>query len=177
MSDQKHNNSENEVKVRYKDIKEKWMGVSRKDGGNVLYAKSVTSGGKRYYIKGNKVQLKPSNHEINVAQLICELTGKTIMVLPKVNIPEGILTPDYLINGKQYELKTVYKNGKNTIYNKFEKRQSNNFILYVDDNSGQTEESLKEQIKKVFCSERRRHVNRIVVIMNKKIIAVYKKSK
>ena len=74
--------------------------------GTVIMRDFYVVGGVTYRVDGKKVVLHPSQHEIDVAMVLCQEYGKTIEMIPRINFPEGIQTPDYLINGERYDLKS-----------------------------------------------------------------------
>lgn len=160
----------------YKDITNHWIGRGAGDGV-VKEALSITIHGIKYNVDKKCVQLRYSEHEKNIAQLINKRTGKNVYVLPKINKPDGIKTPDYRIDSHLYELKTINILGRNTIYNAIKKKkQSSNYIIYISKDISTTNDLILKQINKVFNNFETRHVKRIVLIKNDEIQAVYKKT-
>ncbi len=54
-------------------------------------------------------------------------------MLPRINFPEKIETPDYLWNNEYWDLKVIISNSKNTIDSSIKKKknQACNFILDI----------------------------------------------
>ena len=98
-------------------------------------------------------------------------------MVPRVNYPQGISTPDYIFHGKEYDLKTIGSTtGKNPIVNRIKKakRQADNFILDVS-KSSLSDSELDEQLKKIFTDTETKFVKEIVVVKDGKIIKVLKR--
>lgn len=137
-----------------------------------------TVDGNTYVVDGKKVLLDYSAHEKNIAQLIANETGKEIKMVPRITYPQGIQTPDYLIDGARFDLKTPLGNGKNTIYGmvKSKKRQANNFVICADKTELNIEE-LKQQILDIYHSKNTSFVDTIILVKGNEIINVYKRKK
>ena len=60
------------------------------------------------------IDLKKEEKEI--ADLIAGKYGKSVQMVPRINFPLGVFTPDYLIDGKKYDLKTIHGVGKSVIF-------------------------------------------------------------
>lgn len=131
-----------------------------------------------FEVNGKTVLLDYSAHEKEIAEIIAEKCGKNVEMVPRVTYPQGIQTPDYLIDGSKYDLKTPIGNGKNTLYGmmKSKKRQANNFVICADKTELSTEE-LKRQIKAIYTSINTTFVDTIVLIRNKQIVKVYRRNK
>lgn len=134
--------------------------------------------GNTYVVDGKKVLLDYSTHEKDIAQLIANETGKEIKMVPRITYPQGIQTPDYLIDGARFDLKTPLGNGKNTIYGmvKSKKRQANNFVICADKTELNIEE-LQQQILDIYHSKNTSFVDKIILVKDNKIINVYKRNK
>lgn len=134
------------------DITSLWMD---KDSGHgkVKDILKVHINNEFFEVNGKTVLLDYSAHEKEIAEIIAEKCGKNVEMVPRVTYPQGIQTPDYLIDGSKYDLKTPIGNGKNTLYGmmKSKKRQANNFVICADKTELSTEE-LKRQIKAIYTS-------------------------
>ena len=88
--------------------------------------------------------------------------------------PQGIQTPDYMINGERFDLKSPTGNGKNLLYGMLakKKKQSPNFIFDVTE-CPLSEEDIEKQIYELYTSRHTKFVQKIVVIKNEKILKVY----
>ncbi len=159
------------------DITKEWKTVEQKVS-EIEDMLEYTIDGKIYNVDGKKVLLDYSTHEKNIAQLIAKETGKKVKMVPRITYPQGIQTPDYLINDARFDLKTPLGNGKNTLYGmvKSKKRQANNFVICADKTELSIEE-LKRQILDIYRSKNTSFVDMIILIKDNKIINVYKRNK
>lgn len=74
--------------------------------------------GNKYYVDGKNVVIDYSVSEKNVANWLKETFGGEIYMLPRINIPEGIQTADYLFRGEKWDLKEIKSTGKNVLDNR-----------------------------------------------------------
>lgn len=137
----------------------------------------IAPDGKKYVVHGNDVVLDYSQHEKEIAELLERKIGGEIFMVPRVNKPEGVSTPDYLFNGKEYDLKTIKRNAaENTIYNRIKKakRQADSFIVDVTE-SGLGNETISSQIEKIYWSAETKFVDEIAFINGTDIFMVVKR--
>ncbi len=135
--------------------------------------------GTTYKVDGHHVKLKYSRHEKEIAELLEREVGGEIYMVPKVDNPQNVRTPDYLFHGKGYDLKTIAPQaGQNTLYNRTKKTsgQTKNVILDIT-KSGLTDETVKEQINKIFWSKETQFIDEIVIVNGESIVGVYKRKK
>lgn len=99
-------------------------------------------------------------------------------MLPRVNIPEGIQTADYLFRGEKWDLKEIKSTGKNVLDNRVNglKKQANNFIFDISNTTISIKE-IKNQIDKLYESPNRKWINKIMLIKNQKLICIYIRKK
>lgn len=155
-----------------KDITDKWTKVSKQ--GFIKEMKYYKHNGVKYPVDGHHVVIKPSIEEREVANVLARKYGKNIYLVPRINIPTGIQTPDYIINGSKFDLKSPTGNGKETLFNLIKKknRQSNKFIFNLNYSSLNDVEICK-QVCKIFTSEETKFINTIVLIKNETIMSVF----
>lgn len=105
-----------------------------------------------------------------------QIFGDIVNIIPRINYPKSIKTPDYIINGKRYDLKTLTKNNKNTIYNVIHKQkmQASNFIIDISKN-GMTQTDAEEQIGKIYNSGHTKWVKQIILIKDNKLLKMYQR--
>ena len=99
-------------------------------------------------------------------------------MVPRVNSPEGISTPDYLFRGEAYDLKTLGPEaGKNAIYNRIKKarRQAENFVVDVTQ-ANFTDAVMIEQIEKIYRMKETTFVDTVIFIDQKKIVKIVKRA-
>ena len=121
----------------------------------------------KYKIDGKNVKIKASEKERAVANLMGESLGGKVELVPVVLNPKGIKTPDYIINGEKFDLKEIFGNGK-------KKKQSDNFIFDITNTEMSTEEAIK-QIQRIYESNNRLWVNKLILIKDNKILKIYKR--
>lgn len=160
-------------KQNYIDVTKEWMNKSKRFS-NVLDAKYYEHNNKRYYVDNKNVVLDYSRHEKEVAKLLTKTFGGTIYMMPRINIPEGIKTPDYMWNNEYWDLKIVRGNSKNTIDSilKDNKTQAKNFILIINSNNIQ---KYINQIKSIYNNRYRKWIKNIIALNHNKIILLYEK--
>lgn len=90
-----------------------WIGKDNKIG-KVEDLRKYFVNGETFKVDGKKVVLDYSQHEKEIANIIAKETGKDIKMVPRITFPQNIQTPDYLIDGIKFDLKTPLGNGKNT---------------------------------------------------------------
>ncbi len=128
----------------------------------------------KYNIDGKNVKIKASEKEKEVADLMGQTYGGQVKLVPVVLNPEGIKTPDYIINGEKFDLKEIFGNGKNTLDTAIskKKKQSNNFIFDIT-NTEMLEIDAIKQIQRIYKSNNRTWVEKVVLIKNNKILKIY----
>ena len=155
---------------------QKWITSSKE--GKVSETREYIVNGETYKVDGKRVLLDYSIHEKEIAKIIARESGRNVQLIPRITFPQGIQTPDYLIDGMKYDLKTPIGNGKNTIYGmvKSKKKQSNNFVICADDTLLSNDE-LERQINDIYKSKHTSFIDTIVLIREKKILKVYSRKK
>lgn len=132
-----------------------------------------TKNGKTYKVDGHNVVNDHSNYEHQVASWLAETTGANVDLVPRVNYPENIPTPDFLINEEPFDLKEITGSGKTVIDNnsKKAKKQAENIIFDITKTS-LSEEEILEQLDNVYRSGRR-GLQTSVIKKRDKIIHVF----
>ena len=162
----------------FTDITGRWYPDANPNSHPVLELQEYASGGATYKVDGHNVVLDHDAHEKEIAELLEREVGGEIYLVPRVNNPQGVPTPDYLFHGRGYDLKTLSeKAGPNTMFQRVKKakRQSRNFIIDVSDTK-LDRETIAQQISKIFWSENTRFVDEIVIINDGRIVQVAKRA-
>ena len=170
--------SSESVKPTFVDVTKNWYPNAKPNSHPVQDLDEYVANGVTYKVDGRNVQLQYTSHEKEIAELLAREVGGEIYMVPRVNNPQGISTPDYLFNGKGYDLKTIGNTtGKNPLFNRIKKAkgQARNFILDIT-NSELAEDVVDSQIDKVFWSKETQFVNEIVIIRDGKIVKVVKRA-
>lgn len=136
----------------------------------------IDDNGNKYNVDGKYVVLKPIQKEIEVAKLLGKCIGGKVNIIPKINQPFGIKTPDYIINDEKFDLKEIIGGGKYTIQGnlKCKEKQSNNFVIDISNAKFDIKEA-KRQIENIYNSKHYLWLNKIVLIKNNCILKVYKR--
>ena len=116
----------------------------------------VTKDGVTYTVDGHNVVSDHSNHEHSVANWLSAKTGLKVDIMPRVNNPEKINTPDYLVRGIPFDLKSCAGSGKYVIDNNLRKakKQAPN-IIFDAMRSSLGDNELLRQLDDVYRSGRR----------------------
>ncbi|MBQ8697759.1 MAG: hypothetical protein IJ521_02000 [Schwartzia sp.] len=134
--------------------------------------------GVSYIVDGKYVVLTPTKQEEHIAKILAEKYGKQVEFVPRIMYPQGIQTPDYMIDGERFDLKTLSGQGKNLLYGAIAKkrRQSHNFIIDSTCCPLRLEE-LERQIESLFKSQRTGFLEQLVLMKNDEIVKVYARNK
>lgn len=167
------------VKVRknYQDITKEWLKTATPNSHRVKdRGYFEDENGRRYYVDGKNVILDYDEKEREVAYWLEKTFGGEIYILPRVNNPEGIKTPDYLFRDLSLDLKEIKGTGKRTIDSsiKMKKEQSPNFIFDLT-NSRLEDNQILKQVQRLYTTAGREWVDIIIVKKHDKLLAVYKK--
>lgn len=154
-----------------------WIGKDNKIG-KVEDLQEYFVNGEAFKVDGKRVLLDYSEHEKEIANIIAKGTGKDIKMVPRITFPQNIQTPDYLIDGIKFDLKTPLGNGKNTLYGmvKSKKRQANNFVICADKTALSIDE-IEQQIQGIYTSKNTSFVDTIILVKNEEIVKIYKRNK
>lgn len=160
----------------YTDITSEWKPVDPSRSKIVKNLSEWTHNGNTYKADGKHVVLDYSKHEKEVADLLAKKYGKDVRMVPRVTKPEKVKTPDYLIDGEKWDLKTLKSSGKNTFYNmtKNKKEQAQNFIFDIS-NLDVSDEWAEKQVSSIFASNNRRWADKIMVLKNDDV-KIYKRT-
>ncbi|MDO5422789.1 MAG: hypothetical protein Q4F41_03570 [Eubacteriales bacterium] len=155
------------------DITNKWT-AKKGIKGTVTELQEYIMNGTTYKVDGKQVILHPTKQEREVAAILSGKYGKSVQFVPQVMYPQGIQTPDYLIDGERFDLKSPTGSGKNLLYGMLakKKKQSPNFIFDITE-CPLSEEDIRIQIHGLYASRHTKFVEKIVVVKNGEILIVY----
>lgn len=161
---------------QYIDITEE---MTKKDKQNFKLIEQqyyIDENGNRYNVDGKYILLEPTEREKEVANMLGELYGGNIKIIPRINEPKGIKTPDYIVKNKRYDLKQIKGNGKYVIQGnlKGKQKQADNFIIDITKSEINIEEAVK-QIENIYSSKHFLWLDRIVLLKNKEFLKIYKR--
>lgn len=116
-----------------------------------------------------------SDKEKRIAEWLENTFGGELYMIPRVNNPASISTPDYLWNDEYWDLKEITGNGKHTLDSAIKKKksQSQRFIFDIT-NSEMSIIEADKQVQKIMSSRDRKWIKRLLVKKDT-IVKVYKK--
>ena len=162
----------------YADVTEQWQENATPNSHAVQDMQEYTANGVTYKVDGHNVVLDYSQHEKEIAELLEKKFGGELYMVPRVNNPQGVSTPDYIFRGDAYDLKTITGNGKKILYDRISKKktQSSNFVFDLSE-SALTDENVKSQIKYIFKSDHTDFVDKIVILKNGEVSMIVERAK
>ena len=145
--------------------------------GKVERQKYYKDNERTYIVDGHNVVYKHDEREIEVARLLNKTFGGNIKILPNVNFPQGIKSPDYLFKGERTDLKRITsKRAKDCVKTalKNKEKQANNFII---DNTAQnvSDVDILKQIDDIFNSKGFLWIDKIYLLKDDKFIKIFKR--
>ncbi len=148
------------------DITKDWI-KNKGLQGMMVEKQEYVYAGTVYKVDGKRVVLQPTDQERKIAALLSSEYGKTVELVPQVLYPQGIQTPDYLIDGERFDLKSPIGKGKNLLYGLIAKKrkQSHNFIIDVTNCPLRIEE-LEKQAEDLYRSPRVGFLETVVFMKN-----------
>lgn len=162
----------------YEDVTAKYFDTATPNSHTVQDLHTYVVHGTAYTVDGKNVVIDYSPHEKEIAELLERELGGEIYMVPRVNHPPGVSTPDYLFRGAKFDLKRLFGTGKNTLYDAVAKRaaQSENFIFDITQ-CPLNESEIQRQISLIYKSTHTRFVDMIIVVKNRTIIQILKRKK
>lgn len=160
----------------FKDVTSDWVD-GRDHQPQISMLNEYTKNGTTYKVDGHNVVLDHSNYEYRVASWLSKKTGLRVDIVPRVNYPENISTPDYLVDGVPFDLKEITGSGKNVIDGNLRKaiKQATNIIFDITKTPLSFEEIIG-QLEHIYMIDRR-GLN-ISIIKNKdEVLAVLEKER
>lgn len=132
--------------------------------------------GTKYNVDGKHVILNPTEREKEVAEILGKVYGGQVNIIPRVNEPSNIKTPDYIINNERFDLKEITGSGKYVIECNIRKKknQANNFIIDITNTKMDIKE-IERQIASIYISKRYLWVDKIFIVKENDIIKAYKR--
>lgn len=165
--------------ARYADVTEQWRKEATPNSHIVQDLHEYTVNGVTYKVDGHNVVLDYSPHEKEIAELLEKEFGGEIFMVPRVNNPERVATPDYLFRGFGYDLKTLGRSaGTNTIINRIKKarRQSSRFVIDITEAQNIDEAIVQRQVEKIFKDKETCFVDTVIFVRNMEVYWVVKRA-
>lgn len=134
----------------------------------------------KYIPRTNYFDHKPE--EIDILNNIAKNYGIKVQLIPKINIPKGISTPDAFFiwrNGipERWDLKRITGSGKNTLLNAVLRKgnQSNKFLYYIKPECSFSNYEIMRQVDDIFRYPHTQFIDEIAVMRGEKIEIALKK--
>lgn len=128
----------------------------------------------KYIPRTNFFDHKPE--EIDILNNIAKNYGIKVQLIPKINIPKGISTPDAFFiwrNGipEKWDLKRITGSGKNTLLNAVLRKgnQSNKFLYYIKPECKFSNYEIMKQVDNIFRYQHTQFIDEIAVMRGENI--------
>ena len=140
----------------YISVKDKWLSNVDPSKAKVTEMNSWEHNGQKYQVDGKHIVLDYSQKEKEVGEWLSKTFGKHVKMAPRVNFPEKIPSPDYLVDGLKFDLKEITGSGKGVVDGNLRKtkQQSENIVFDVTRTKLSNNEILS-QLEKVYDLNRR----------------------
>ena len=140
----------------YVSVKDEWLSNVDPRKAKVSEMSFWEHDGHKYKVDGKHVVLDYSQKEKEVGEWLSKTFGKHVQMAPRVNFPEKIPSPDYLVDGLKFDLKEISGSGKGVVDGNLRKakQQSENVVFDVTRTKLSNDEILS-QLEKVYELNRR----------------------
>lgn len=140
----------------YVSVRDEWLSNVDPRKAKVSEMNFWEYNGQKYQVDGKHVVLDYSQKEKEVGEWLSKTFGKHVQMAPRVNFPEKIPSPDYLIDGLKFDLKEISGSGKGVVDGNLRKakQQSENVVFDITRTKLSNEEILS-QLEKVYELNRR----------------------
>lgn len=163
------------INAMVKDITDEWTKTQGKVG-TVVERREYTVNGTTYIVDGKRVRVHLRRNERAIADLLAEKYGKEVELIPQITTPQFIQTPDYLIDGERFDLKSPTGRGKDVFRDAIKKKrkQSPNFIFDIS-NTPLDFEEIRRQVMGIFTARNTKFVEKIVLFKDGEVLKVYER--
>ena len=154
--------------MNYIDITEKMYNNAKPNKGLVKKQNYFEDNGKQYKIDGHNVVYKHDEREFEVARLLNKTFGGNVKILPNINYPQGIKSPDYLYKGEKTDLKRIISKRINDCVKtvlKGKEKQAHSV----------SNEDIIKQIKEIYNSDGFVWIDKIYLLDKDKFIKIFKR--
>lgn len=161
---------------KYIDITEETLSKGKQKYKLTEQQYYIDEDGNRYNVDNKYVILKPTEREKEVANMLGELYGGKIKIIPRVNEPKNIKTPDYIVKNRRYDLKQISGNGKYVIQGnlKGKQKQADNFVIDITKSEMSIDEAIR-QIENIYNSKHFLWLDRIILLKDKEVLKIFKR--
>ncbi len=164
--------------LRAENVTEEYLRAATPGSHVVQDLRTYEANGVTYVVDGRNVVLDYSPHEKEIAELLEQTLGGEIFMIPRINNPAGVPTPDYLFRGKRFDLKSPRGSGKNTLYDAIAKKaaQSENFIFDLS-LCPLSEMEVSRQIELIYRSTHTTFVDVIIEVRDGAIVNIFRRKR
>lgn len=161
---------------KYIDITEETLSKGKQKYKLTEQQYYIDEDGTRHNVDNKYVILKPTEREKEVANMLGELYGGKIKIIPRVNEPKNIKTPDYIVKNRRYDLKQISGNGKYVIQGnlKGKQKQADNFVIDITKSEMSIDEAIR-QIENIYNSKHFLWLDRIFLLKDKEFLKIFKR--
>lgn len=161
---------------KYIDITEETLSKGKQKYKLTEQQYYIDEDGTRHNVDNKYVILKPTEREKEVANMLGELYGGRIKIIPRVNEPKNIKTPDYIVKNRRYDLKQISGNGKYVIQGnlKGKQKQADNFVIDITKSEMSIDEAIR-QIENIYNSKHFLWLDRIILLKDKEFLKIFKR--
>lgn len=161
---------------KYIDITEETLSKGKQKYKLTEQQYYIDEDGTRHNVDNKYVILKPTEREKEVANMLGELYGGKIKIIPRVNEPKNIKTPDYIVKNRRYDLKQISGNGKYVIQGnlKGKQKQADNFVIDITKSEMSIDEAIR-QIENIYNSKHFLWLDRIILLKDKEFLKIFKR--
>ena len=158
----------------YNDITQEWLDNATPNSHEVRDLRGFVQDGEVYTVDGENVKLDYDAHEKEIAELLESKLGGDIRMMPKVSgIYKGVQTPDYLISGVRYDLKTPEVMRNDFIYNAIHKKRLQADCFVIDLSAvGYDAAAVDAQLEKIYGVSYTGFVRDIIVLCKGEIVKI-----
>ncbi len=162
--------------IEYQDISREWLDQATPNSHEIIEQQFIEVDGIKYEVDGKNVVFDAGKKEKEVSKWLKEKFGGEIILLPRVNYPNGIQTADFLFRKEKWDLKTITGNSDKVFYKniKNKEKQSHNFIFDITLSSINSLE-IKKQINAMYKRDNLSWLGKIIVKKDDDIFGVYKR--
>lgn len=160
----KLNIKKNSTINKYTDITQEWLDKATPNSHIIKDMNYFEHNDVKYKVDGKNVVLDYSNKEKEIAEWLESTFGGELYMVPRINNPSGIKTPDYIFKNNNWDLKTINGKSKQALYHSVYKKseQSSNFIFDISSSELEMTE-IKQQVDKLYKRTDVPFVNEIIV--------------
>lgn len=164
--------------IPYKDVTQEWLdAVDHNNVGKVIELDYFEKDGIRYDSSNATFDDRYGVNEKNVASWLVDTFRENVEMVPRVNTPEGISTPDYIFKGEGWDLKTIKGNKNQTIYRSVvnQSEQASNFIIDLSKYKSITFDDALDHVIKLFSRKDTSFIDNILIREDDKLRVIKKK--